>query len=145
MKRFLFLLVLLSTFTGFAQTGYEISITFKPFKNQYIYLGHYFGKTYPIIDSALLNDKSEAVFKGPKKLHGGIYLIGYPNKTGFFEILIDKQQKFSVIADTVTINKGVKFINSPDNSLFTSYQQHMGTSGKEINTAQEQFKKVGYC
>jgi thiol-disulfide isomerase/thioredoxin len=141
MKRFLFLLVLLSTFTGFAQSGYQISITFKPFKNQYIYLGHYFGKSYPIIDSALLNDKSVAVFKGPKKLQGGIYLIGYPNKTGFFEILIDAQQKFSVIADTATIIKGVKFINSPDNSLFTSYQQHMGNSGKAISTAQENLKK----
>jgi thiol-disulfide isomerase/thioredoxin len=141
MKRFLFLLVLLSSFTGFAQTGYEISITFKPFKNQYIYLGHYFGKTYPIIDSALLNDKSIAVFKGPKKLQGGIYLIGYPNKAGFFEILIDSQQKFSVIADTATITKGVQFISSPDNSLFSSYQQHMGTSGKAIITAQENLKK----
>jgi thiol-disulfide isomerase/thioredoxin len=141
MKRFLFLLVLLSSFTGFAQTGYEIRITFKPFKNQYIYLGHYFGKTYPIIDSALLNDKSIAVFKGPKKLQGGIYLIGYPNKSGFFEILIDAQQKFSVIADTATITKGVQFINSPDNNLFTSYQQHMVTSGKAIVKAQENLKK----
>jgi thiol-disulfide isomerase/thioredoxin len=140
MKRFLLSLNLLSGFAVFAQTGYEIKVTFKPFKNQYIYLGHYFGKTYPIIDSVMLNDKSEAVFKGTQKLQGGIYLVGYPNKTGFFEILIDKQQHFSVIADTATISKGVTFINSPDNSLFTTYQQHMSASGKEILNAQEQFK-----
>ena len=88
------MLKLLSGFALFAQTGYEIKVTFKPFKKQYIYLGHYFGKSYPIIDSAMLNDKSEAVFKGTEKLQGGIYLVGYPNKTGFFEILIDKQQNF---------------------------------------------------
>lgn len=140
MKRFLLLLKLLSGFAVFAQTGYEIKVTFKPFKKQYIYLGHYFGKSYPIIDSAMLNDKSEAIFKGAEKLQGGIYLIGYPNKAGFFEILIDKQQKFSVIADTMTISKGVAFINSPDNSLFTTYQQHMSSSGKQIMAAQEQLK-----
>src|SRR5258705_5448317 len=140
MKRFLLSLKLLSGFVVFAQTGYEIKVTFKPFTKQYIYLGHYFGKTYPIIDSVMLNDKSEAVFKGSQKLQGGIYLVGYPNKTGFCEILIDKQQHFSVIADTATISKGVTFINSPDNSLFTSYQQHMSASGKEILAAQEQFK-----
>ena len=68
MKRVLVLLSLLLTISGFAQSGYEIKVTFKPFKNQYIYLGHYFGKTYPVIDSAMLNDKSEAVLKGPKKI-----------------------------------------------------------------------------
>lgn len=140
MKRFLLSLKLLSGLAVFAQTGYEIKVTFKPYTKQYIYLGHYFGKTYPIIDSAMLNDKSEAVFKGTKKLQGGIYLIGYPNKAGFFEILIDKQQHFSVIADTAMIDKGVKFINSPDNTGFTSYQQHMVVSGKEITAAQEQLK-----
>src|SRR5258706_14027550 len=116
MKRFLLSLKLLSGIAVFAQTGYEIKVTFKPYKKQYIYLGHYFGKTYPIIDSVMLNDKSEGVFKGEEKLPGGIYLVGYPNKTGFFEILIDKQQKFSVIADTATISKGITLINSPANS-----------------------------
>ena len=114
-------------FSATAQTnkGYEIKVTFKPFKNQYIYLGHYFGKTYPIIDSAMLNEKSEAVFKGDNNLNGGIYLIGYPNKTGFFEMLVDKQQHFSIIADTATIGSAIKFENSSDNVLFNQYQQFM--------------------
>jgi len=140
MKRIVSSLGLFLTVTCFAQTGYEIKVTFKPFKNQYIYLGHYFGKTYPIIDSAMLNDKSETVFKGSKKLQGGVYLIGYPNKTGFFELLVDKQQHFSVIADTVTLKNGPQFVNSPDNVLFGSYQRHMSEKGKEITVAQQQLK-----
>ncbi|MBL0066969.1 MAG: DUF1090 family protein [Chitinophagaceae bacterium] len=142
MKRILLSLGLLLTITGFAQSGYEIKVTFKPFKKQYIYLGHYFGKTYPIIDSAMLNDKSEAVFKGDKKLQGGIYLIGYPNKAGFFEILVDKQQHFSVLADTATLRKGAQFLNSSDNTLFTNYQQHMADKGKNISAAQQELKKA---
>ncbi len=142
MKQLLLSLKLLTGIAVFAQTGYEIKITFKPYKKQYIYLGHYFGKTYPIVDSAFLNEKSEAVFKGTKKLQGGIYLIGYPNKSGFFEILVDKQQKFSVMADTATISKGIKFINSPDNNQFNIYQQQMAASGKEITAAQQQLKNA---
>ncbi|MGB3006892.1 MAG: thioredoxin-like domain-containing protein [Chitinophagaceae bacterium] len=140
MKRLTTLFSLLVAFSAFAQTGYEIKVTFKPFKKQYIYLGHYFGKTYPIVDSALLNDKSEAVFKGTKTLQGGIYLVGYPNKAGFFEILVDKNQHFSVIADTAIISKGAKFINSTDNVLFVNYQQHMNAEGKKINTLQQKLK-----
>ena len=128
------------TIPALGQGGYEIKVTFKPFKQQYIYLGHYFGKQYPIIDSVMLNEKSEAVFRGSKTLPGGIYLIGYPNKSGFFEILLDKQQRFSVIADTLTIKSGIKFVNSPDNILFNSYQQQMTAKGKLLNEKKNQLK-----
>jgi thiol-disulfide isomerase/thioredoxin len=116
----------------FAQNGYEIKVTLKPFKNQYIYLGHYYGKQLPIVDSAKLNGKSEAVFKGTKKLGGGIYLIGYPDRAHNFEILIDKNQSFSVIADTGNIEK-VSFINSPDNVAFKAYQAFMASNGKALD------------
>jgi thiol-disulfide isomerase/thioredoxin len=142
MKRFLLLGSLFLSLASFSQEGYEIKVTFKPFKNQYIYLGHYFGKSYPIIDSAMLNDKSVAVFKGSKKLNGGIYLVGYPNKAGFFEILVDKDQQFSILADTATIAKGAMFENSPDNELFRNYQQQMGVKGRAINELQQQLKKA---
>jgi thiol-disulfide isomerase/thioredoxin len=140
MKNVLFFAVLVFYHSAFAQQdGYEIKVTFKPFKNQYIYLGHYFGKQYPVIDSAMLNDKSEAVFKGNKKLGGGIYLVGYPNRAGFFEILVDKQQHFSVWADTATIADGIQFENSPDNVLFSSYQKEMADKGAALNYARERF------
>ena len=140
MKRLTFLPFLLITLAATAQTGYDIKVTFKPFKNQYIYLGHYFGKTYPIIDSAKLDNNSVAVFKGNKKLPGGIYLVGYPNKAGFFEILVDKQQQFSIKADTATLSKGAQFENSPDNVLFVNYQQYMSEKGKKIAALQQQLK-----
>lgn len=143
MKRFLFFALLGLSLAAPAQTGYEIKVTFKPFKNQYIYLGHYFGKTYPIIDSAKLDANSQAVFKGNKKLPGGIYLVGYPNKAGFFEILVDKQQQFTIKADTATLSKGAQFENSPDNDLFINYQQFMAAKGKRISELQAQLKTAG--
>jgi hypothetical protein len=134
MKKLLLIPFLLLAAIVFAQDGYEIKVTLKPFKNEYIYLGHYSGKQYPIIDSVKLNDKSEGVFKGSKKLGGGIYLVAYPAKNNFFEILLDKEQRFSVIADTATVKKEKKFINSPDNLLFNSYQTYMSEKGKAIDS-----------
>jgi len=140
MKRLAVLFCVFCTL-GAAAQGYEIKVTVKPYKNQYVYLGHYFGKTYPIIDSAMLNENSEAVFKGEKKLNGGIYLVGYPGKNGYFEILIDKNQKFSVIADTASVEKtGAQFENSPDNTLFISYQQEMKARGKVVSGLQQQLR-----
>ena len=134
-------LFLMSASTVFAQQpGYEIKVTLKPYKDLYIYLGHYFGKTYPVIDSVKLNGNSEAVFMGVKKLQPGTYLIGYPNRSGFFEILVDKQQHFSVFADTDNMKDGAVFTNSPDNDLLKSYQQFVNGKGKEINAAQEKLK-----
>ncbi|MDP4263553.1 MAG: DUF5106 domain-containing protein [Bacteroidota bacterium] len=135
MKKLLLIPFLLAVVIVFAQNGYEIKVTLKPFKNQYIFLGHYSGKQYPIDDSVKLNDKSEGVFKGAKKLGGGIYLIVYPAKNNFFEILLDKQQHFSVVADTATVKKEKSFINSPDNLLFNTYQSYMAEKGKEIDVA----------
>ncbi len=140
MKRILLLPLLFLGLNLFSQEGYEIRITFKPFRGEYIYLGHYFGKQYPIVDSVKLDHNSQGVFKGSQKLPGGIYLVGYPNKSGFFELLVDKQQHFTVIADTATIRNGLKYDNSPDNLLFVSYQQNMSAWGKKINSLQQQLK-----
>jgi thiol-disulfide isomerase/thioredoxin len=138
MKKLTLIPVLLLTVMAFGQNAYEIKVTLKPFKNEYIYLGHYSGKQYPIVDSVKLNEKSEGTFKGAKKLGGGIYLVVYPAKNSFFEVLIDKQQHFSIIADTATLKKQKTFVNSPDNILFNNYQAYMAEKGKEIDATRKQ-------
>lgn len=137
MKRFPLIILLFCSNLLLAQKdAYEIHVTVRPFKNQYVYLGHYFGKQLPIIDSVKLNDNSEGIFKGPKKLGGGIYLVGYPGKNGFFEFLVDKEQNFTLIADTATLfTSGVQFINSPDNVLFKNYEDIMSSKGRAIENA----------
>jgi hypothetical protein len=141
MKYLAVILVCLTSFFSFAQNGYEIKVTLKPFKNQYIYLGHYYGKQLPIIDSALLNDKSEAVFKGDKKLGGGIYLVGYPDRAHHFEMAIDKYQKFSILADTTKI-ESVVFQNSPENVEFKAYQLFMTKNGLAIDSLTKKRKNA---
>ena len=112
-------------------SGYEIKVTLKPFKNQYVYLGHYYGKQLPIIDSVKLNEKSEAVFKGPKKLGGGIYLIGFPDRANRFEFLLGNEQKFAITGDTADL-RNIAFTGSTENTSFKAYQEFMTTNGKAL-------------
>src|SRR4030095_8409156 len=86
----------------------------------------------------MLDDNSTGVFKRAKKMEKGIYLIGFPNKTGHFEVLIDKDQKFTGIADSSTLLPSMKFVGSPDNTLFLQYQNYASTKGREIEDAKKQ-------
>jgi thiol-disulfide isomerase/thioredoxin len=140
MKRTFSLLFLLgSAVFLFAQTNeFELKVTFKPIKRQFIYLGYHYGKQKPIIDSVLLDDNSTGVFKRSKKLEKGVYLIGFPNRTGYFEVLIDKEQKFAVIADSSNLLPTMKFVGSPDNTLFLQYQNYASAKGREIEAAKKQ-------
>lgn len=127
-------------FLGFwatGQPGYSIKVKLKPFKNQYIYLGYYFGKSLPIMDSIKLNAQSEGVFQGKTKLMGGIYLIGFPDKKGFFEVLVDKEQHFSVSADSADILNSLVYTNSKDNQLFSAYQKFMNDKGRAVDAARK--------
>jgi len=139
MKRLL-LLVALQVFIGsilMAQTGYNIKVNVKPFKKQYIYLGYHYGKKKALADSALLDDNSAGAFKGAKSLGGGIYFIVSPSKQILFELLIDKQQNFSVVADTANLPNSIKFTGSSDNTLFQAYTLRLNKMGREIASLQQ--------
>ncbi|MBI1344370.1 MAG: DUF5106 domain-containing protein [Terrimonas sp.] len=137
-----FFLFTLITDLSAQENPFEIKITFKPFKNQYIYLGYYYGKQKPIIDSVLLDDNSYGVFKGNRKLEGGLYLIGYPDKSNYFEVFIDKQQQFSITADSADILNSIRFENSEDNVLFNAYQQFTAKKGNAIEKAKKQLAEA---
>ncbi len=136
MKNCLLLLFISIGFTSWAQKGYEIKVTLKPFKNQYIYLGHYAGTQLPVVDSVLLNEKSQGVFKKDTVLGGGIYLISYPSKDKFIEILVDEHQQFEVVADTAHYGETV-FHHSPDNVLFAAYHKEINRLGTVYSAAQK--------
>src|SRR5215831_21264777 len=104
MKRFVLPVVLLvSCVFAQAQAGYQVNIHLKPFKNTWVYLGYYYGKMKALSDSALLDANSTGVFSGKEALHGGIYFVVSPAKQILFEVLIDKQQSFSINADTAAL------------------------------------------
>ena len=125
-------LLLISVNFCFSQSGYNIKLTLKPYKNSQVYLGYYYGKVKAVADSAILDANSFGVFKGKDKLPGGIYFIVSPKKEILFEVLIDQQQEFSIAADSAPMPGNIKFTNSSDNTLFQSYTPYVAKKGKEI-------------
>lgn len=126
-------ILMMSCLVAVAQSGYNISITLKPYKNTWVYLGYYYGKVKALADSALLDAGSRGVFKGKEPLPGGIYFIVSPRKEILFELLIDKQQQFSVSADSASLPNNITFTGSPDNIMFHTYTSFTNKTGRAIN------------
>ena len=101
------------------------------------HLGSYLGTGRTLVDSAMLNDKSQGVFKGDKKLPGGIYFVVTPQLTIQFEVLMDNVQQFSIKGDT-SLKDQATITGSIDNDLFknyTSYSIEKGQLRQELNNA----------
>jgi thiol-disulfide isomerase/thioredoxin len=123
--------------TPAASAGYNIAITLTPIKNSWVYLGSHYGKYKNLADSAWLNEKSEGVFKGKTKLPGGIYFIVSPQKVLLFEVLMDKEQKFSIKSDT-SKPELLTITGSIDNQIFQQYTQFLAQKGPELSRLQNQ-------
>lgn len=113
--------------------GYHITVQVKPLKEGRLYLGHYMGKGTYLADSAMIGPDGTAVFQGKEKLLGGIYLVVMPDKRGYFEMLVDKQQDFSVASDTSDLSAKATFRNSADNDLFSGYNHFLAANAPEGN------------
>ena len=103
-----------------ANENYEITIQLKGLKGGKCMLGNYFGDKQYIQDSCFLDASGKGTFKKTKVLPGGIYLVVLPSKK-YFEIILDKDQQFSLETDTVNLIESMKVKGSDDNSLFYKY------------------------
>ena len=121
-----------------ATSGYNIPITLLPYKNTWIFLGNYFGKYKNLSDSAFVDENSHGVFKGSTKLPQGIYFIVSPAKYLLFEFLMDKDQHFSIKADTTNLNK-FTITGSTDNQLFQDYTNFLAEKSPKLLAMQQQF------
>lgn len=118
-------------------SGRNIPITLTPLKNCKVYLGSYLGTGRTLVDSAMLNEKSQGVFKSDKKLPGGIYFVVSPQMTIQFELLMDDIQQFTIKGDT-SLKDQAEIIGSKDNDLFktyTAYSVEKGQLRQQLSTA----------
>jgi thiol-disulfide isomerase/thioredoxin len=119
--------------------GRAIQISLKPYQNVKIYLGSNYGNSKVLADSCILNEKSEGVFQSKEKLTPGIYFIVSPKMSILFDLLIDEQQQFKIVADTLDL-KNVQIIGSKDNSLFQSYSKDINNLFLQLTELEKGFK-----
>ena len=115
-----------------AQTGHKIQVNIKPFANKWVYLGYHYGNSKPISDSIKLDKNGMGFFTGKEKLKPGIYLLGYPDKKQYMELLVEKSQFFSIKADTANVIASMQVKNSPEGIVFQDYQKYMEAKAKEV-------------
>ncbi|MCX6256808.1 MAG: thioredoxin-like domain-containing protein [Bacteroidia bacterium] len=132
----LLLLLGLNLFAG----GYEIKVKVNGLGNKNVYLGYYFAdKTY-VKDTIHLDENGAGVFKGNKKLDGGLYFMVLPTKTIAFEFLVTEKQEFSITTDSTDYTGKLKFKGSDENIYFNDYQRYIGKQNKKMAKLQERLK-----
>lgn len=105
-----------------AQEGYNFKVEIKGFENQNAILGYYSNKNMYVTDTVPFNSNGTAHFKGDKALPGGLYLIYLPNGK-YFDLLIDKEQNFTLKTDTANLINNLVVNGATDPKLFAEYQQ----------------------
>ncbi len=122
-KNILFPCLLLLCTGAFAQ-GYQINLQLPQYKQGIAYLTYYMGSNLNVADSAAVSNTGLAIFKGPQKLQGGIYVVVFPGKKLRADFLIDKEQKINIkVADTNNIPGTTVITGSPANNLYVQYQK----------------------
>ena len=111
-----------------ADGGYNIKVHIDGLADSTVYLGYYFGDKQYVKDTLKLDKKANGTFKGTKPLEGGIYFVLVPGNT-FFELMIDKEQDFSVstkfTGDAADLTKCLKSEGSAEVGMYVDYQQFM--------------------
>ncbi len=100
--------------------GHSILLKIKGLKDTVCYFGNYYGDKQYVKDTSRIDKNGNVTFAGKNTLDGGIYLVVIPSKK-FFELIIDKEQKFSVETDTADFTRSMKIKGSQENDAFYKY------------------------
>ena len=128
-KHIIFLLLTLALKQGFSQ-GFHITLKAPVYKSGIAYLTYYMGDNLNIADSAAFNINGTAIFKGPANLPPGIYVVVFPGKLKRTDLLIDKEQVITIIADTSDLVNKTIITGSKENIPYMQYQKFVAGKGK---------------
>ncbi len=117
MRTGFFILLLLASVNGLAQTGYNIRFAVDGLKDTTAYLGYYYGESTFIKDTAKVNHAGHFVFESKQTLPQGVYFLVL-NKTRIVEFVVSQDQHFSLATNTDDYVKHMKVTGDIDNQLF---------------------------
>lgn len=140
MRKLVLLFGFLMLVGGLFSQSHKITVKLKNYKDSVMYLANYYGDKQYIVDTAFVKN-GVAVFQDKKPLDGGIYLVVMKNKK-YFEVVIDKEQEFSIEADTVDFVKTMKFKGCNDNVIFYEYLNYLNIKHKEIEPLRKLYPTI---
>jgi peroxiredoxin len=123
------------------KSGYQIRVQIAGVRDSLCYLANYFGDKQYLRDSAYADASGNVVFEGDTALKGGIYMVVLPGKK-YFEVIIDREQHFSVSTVDGDYTANMKITGSNDNQLFYGYLKFIGVKSKEIDPLRREYEAV---
>ncbi len=135
-SRFLIKTILLFVITIFAFNltscqGYEIDVKVTGIKDTTAILAHYLNKTMYPDDTIRLDSQGKGIFKGKKHLPEGLYILYFPTSK-YFELMMGKDQAFSIETDTGDFIKNFKVQGSTENEIFYDFQRFMISKKSDV-------------
>lgn len=122
--------LLLFSFSAIAQKGYKIDFKVTGLKDTTVYLGHFFGESTYVKDTARVNAKGEFTFDGSKPLPPGIYFL-VMNKTRIFDFVVNDDQMFKITTNTTNYIEDMKVEGDIDNKLFVANMHYNAQKNQE--------------
>jgi thiol-disulfide isomerase/thioredoxin len=104
--------------------GYSIALKAPDFAGQQVILAEYFTSRMVPKDTVQLNLMGEGRFQGDTPFEGGLYIVFF-NADYYFDFMIDRDQEFSIVADSSDLTGKTVFEGSRDNELFYDYKQFL--------------------
>lgn len=132
-------LLFLSSTTSCGTEGHRIDIQVKGVSDTTSFLAYHFGDRQYLKDTVNIDSEGRFTFAGDEKLPGGIYLVVLPDNQ-YFEIIIDKNQHFSVETKMEDFTKNMQFTGSPENTSFYNYIRYLRKKSEEIAPIREKLR-----
>jgi thiol-disulfide isomerase/thioredoxin len=107
---------------GQVKTGYEIDINIHDLQDSTVFLAYHLGDKQYIKDTIKLDRSGHGIAHGQEVLPEGIYMIVLPGRK-YFELLISKDQLFTVDCLYRDYFNTLKFSGSDENAAFIEYQK----------------------
>ncbi|MEM7512874.1 MAG: thioredoxin-like domain-containing protein, partial [Bacteroidota bacterium] len=138
----LFSLLLSVVGISHAQEGTDIQMEIKNFQGKEAYLAYYYGDKQYIKDTLdVISGKTS--LKADTLLPGGIYLVVLPPSNSYFELIIDKDQQFSITTDTTDFVSNMVIQGSNENDLFYGDLTFLREQRAKATSLQEKIKAAG--
>lgn len=116
------ILIVLISITLSVKSQNKIEIQFIGKTDSELILANYYGKTFQIIDTIKVKDRS-IIINNSDTLKQGVYTIARFNKSKYFDFVIGENPSFKIKVNTENLTDSIKAFSSLDNSYFFEYIQ----------------------
>ncbi len=117
--------------------GHQIIIRLLGKQDTECYLAYHYGNRQFIKDTAFVNQQGQAVFEGSERLTPGLYLIVLDDNKNF-ELIIDRNQHFSVYANPDDLAGSLSFEGSPANDALYDYLVFLSEKTQERQALEQE-------